>query len=261
MLNSLLVAGLATLLTVMLAATALYGLTRIGRGVKLRRLALVSLAIFGASLAFALDAPSLRLAGGALAAIATLALALLPHGTRSVPWQMLVFGLLATRILPPMALILPVYIMAWHAALLDTHLLLILLYAAVNLPAALWLLTPLIGEYASDQEEAAQLDGASHATILFTIAMPMLAGGVMAVSVIIFLLCWNEYLFAASFGLDNAMTLSPYLVGQMSMKEAQVAGEIEEWAHFSAASMLMILPALALAGVAQRWLGRLAVRR
>jgi multiple sugar transport system permease protein len=169
-------------------------------------------------------------------------------------------GLFATRILPPIVLVLPVYMMAQWAGLRDTWAALIVAYTAVNLPVALWLLRPVLGARASEQEEAALLDGASHLRVFFDVLLPMMARGLAAVGLLIFILCWNEYLFAAFLASDHAMTVPTWLEGQMSIKEAQVGSEAEEWAHFSAATMLMVMPIIAVSGLVHRALGRAAVR-
>jgi len=72
-------------------------------------------------------------------------------------------------------------------------------------------------------------------------------------------LCWNEYLFAAYLTFDHALTLPPWMVGQLSMKEAQAGGQAEEWAHLSAATIVMVFPALIFAAIAQRLLARSVV--
>jgi multiple sugar transport system permease protein len=172
----------------------------------------------------------------------------------------LLLTLLATRILPPIILVLPIYLMAKVTNLLDTRTSLIIAYTASNLPVAIWLLRPILGLKRSDIEEAALLDGASHWSIAFTILAPIAARAIAAVGLLIFMLCWNEYLFAAYLAGDRAMTLPPFLVGQMSIKEAQVGGDGQEWAQFSAATMLMVVPLLACSTVVQRALGRLGGR-
>ena len=78
-----------------------------------------------------------------------------------------------------------------------------------------------------------------------------------AAGLLIFVLCWNEYLFAAYLTSDHALTLPPFLAGQMSMREAQVGSEAEEWARFSAATVVIALPLLALTGLALRSLRRM----
>lgn len=163
------------------------------------------------------------------------------------PWlrrngNAILVGILATRILPPVVLALPIYFMALYTNTLDTRFALIFTYTAINLPVAVWLLQPVFGKSATDQEEAAQLDGASYFPIFFTIFLPMAATSIVAVGLLIFILCWNEYLFAAYLASNNAMTLPPWMVGQLSMKEAAVGGGAEEWAQLSAATVLMVLP-------------------
>ena len=184
------------------------------------------------------------------ATIVTLALScMLLYGLLRFPRSRFDFigAILATRILPPVILALPLYLMAYATGLLDRNFTLVLVYVAINLPIAIWLLQPAIGTKATDQEEAALLDGASHFNICFGILLPMIKGSLMATGVIIFLMCWNEYIFAVYLTSDHAQTLPPWMVGQLSMKEAQVGGGAEEWAHLSAATIFMILPALVLA--------------
>lgn len=168
----------------------------------------------------------------------------------------LLAGLLFTRLLPPAMLVLPLYLMAKTTGSLDTLTMMVLVYAAVNLPVAVWLLLPIMGFRATDQEEAAILDGTSQVEVLFGILLPMVWGQVCAVAFLVLIFCWNEFLLAAYLTSDHALTLPPFLVGQMSMKEAQIAGEAEEWAQFSAASVVMSAPLLWGAGWLQRQLGR-----
>ena len=160
-------------------------------------------------------------------------------------------SILATRILPPAVLVIPLYIMANRANMLDSRTALIAVYVAVNLPVALWLIQPIMGAKATEQEESAQLDGASHFSILTGILLPMIKSRLLAVSLVIFLLCWNEYLFAVYLTSDHALTLPPWMVGQLSLKEAQTGGGSEELAHLSAATIFMMMPALILASFIQ----------
>jgi multiple sugar transport system permease protein len=173
----------------------------------------------------------------------------------------ILFAILASRILPPVVIAIPVYVMAQYTGTLDTHFALIFTYTAVNLPVAVWLLLPIFGNRATSQEEAAQLDGASHMRIFLTIFMPMVAASTAAVALVIFILCWNEYLFASFLTSDKVSTLPPWVAGQMLMKEAQVGGDGDEWPQLSAAIIFMIAPLLACTAFAQRVLGRMALRR
>jgi multiple sugar transport system permease protein len=121
---------------------------------------------------------------------------------------------------------------------------------------ALWLLRPVFGPSASEQEEAALLDGASRFRVFIEIAVPMAAAGLAATALVIFILCWNEYLFAAWLASDHAMTVPPWMVGQLSMKEAQASAEDEEVARLAAAVVLMMAPLVVFAGIAAKVLSR-----
>lgn len=169
--------------------------------------------------------------------------------------------ILCSRALPPVVIVVPLYVMAQVTGALDTLSALIFVYTAINLPIAIWLLAPVFGTKATDQEEAAQLDGASHLYILFFITLPMVRTALLTVGLLIFLQCWNEYLFAVYLTSDHALTIPPWMVGQLSMKEAQIGGEAEERAHLSAATVVMALPALLFTVIAQRYWGRSFISR
>jgi multiple sugar transport system permease protein len=173
----------------------------------------------------------------------------------------MLFLLLATRILPPVIVVLPIYLMAAQTHTLDTRFALIVAYTASNLPVAVWLLAPIFGQAATEQEEAAQLDGASRLRIFWTVLVPMLGGGIAATGLLIFVLCWNEYLFAAYLAAGHAMTMPPWAVGQLSMKEAQVGGDLVEWSRLSAALVLLVVPVLGITIFVQRFFSNIAIWR
>ena len=169
-------------------------------------------------------------------------------------------AILSTRILPPVVLAVPLYFMAQKTGMLDTLGSLIFIYTAINLPIVIWLLAPVFGSHATDQEEAAMLDGASHFHIFFFILLPMVKTAIVTVGLLVFLQCWNEYLFAATLTSDYALTLPPWMVGQLSMKEAQTGGGAEEVAQLAAAAVFMALPVVLLTIFAQRSLSNVFLR-
>ncbi len=254
--HSVLVAIASTLLTVGSGCLAVYALTRCAP--RLRWTALVALAVpvaVGAASVLADGKPGAALLAASLAVGVWLAVRLRDTGPRLTP-EGTVAVMLASRVLPPAVLALPLYVFGERLGARDHLWFLIFVHSAINLPVAVWLILPHFGPRATDQEEAAQLDGASHLLVLFTILVPMIRAGIVAVGLIVFLLSWNEYLFAAYLTSGQTLTLPVWAVGQLSMKEAQVGGGPEEVAHLAAASMVMILPALALAATALRGFGR-----
>ncbi len=257
--NSAAIGTLSTLLTLIIGGMAIYGVTRLRARARWIGVTAVFCASALASAFLFVSAPVLQIA--CVLGVATslvLGYRLRRRGPPVGPAGLLGL-LLATRILPPVIVVLPLYMMASWTGTLDTRTALLLTYTAVNLPVAAWLLLPILGASATEQEEAAVLDGASHLTIFFTILVPMVRAGLVAAGLLIFLLCWNEYLFAAYLTSENALTLPPWMVGQLSLKEAQIGGEAEEWANMSAATVVMVLPVLVFAAFAQRALG--SVRR
>lgn len=259
--NSTLVGVSATALTILFGGMASYGLTRFRYAISWQRLALLALACGCATAAIARIAPAWQPLLAIAAAVLVVASARIRARGPTLQNDGLVFAILATRILPPAVVALPIYLMAASSGLLDSRTSLIFTYTAANLPVAVWLLQPVFGASASDQEEAALIDGASWFRIFFSIAVPMAAAGIAATAALVFILCWNEYLFAAFLTGSRAGTLPPFMIGQMSMREAQVAGEAEEWANLSAAAMVMVFPMVICGAMAFRVLGRMASRR
>ncbi len=168
---------------------------------------------------------------------------------------------LASRILPSATVVISLYLMAQLTGLLDSRTALILTYAAINLPVATWLLLPVFGKRATEQEEAGLLEGLSHVQILWGILLPMILPTLAAVALIVFILCWNEYFFAAYLTTNHASTLTPWMVGQLSLKEAQIGGEPEEWAHLSAATVFMTAPLLVFVTSVQRVLAARSISK
>ena len=257
--NSAVVGLTSTALTIVLAGLAIYGLTRFQFLVPLPRTALLIAAMFLAGAAVFASGPWLRSSLAVTSVLALVAAARFGRTARAaIGSNGVLIGILASRILPPVVIVLPLYVMAQRAGVLDTRSILILTYTAANLPVAVWLLLPVLGSAATDLEEAAQLDGASHFRILLQIVAPTAAAGVAAAGLLIFVLCWNEYLFSVYLADNHAMTMPPFLAAQMSVREQQAGSDAEEWARLSAAIILMAAPLIACAGFAQRFLTRLS---
>src|SRR5262249_36542993 len=93
------------------------------------------------------------------------------------------------------------------------------------------------------------------------IVAPAAAPGILAAGALVFLLCWNEYLFSVYLAPDRAMTMPPFLTAQMSVREQQAGSDAEEWARLGAAIVAMTAPLVLVAGFIQRYLAqRVALR-
>jgi len=255
--NSVVVGLASTALTVVLGGLAVYGLTRFQHAISGLAIVFALVAAAFACSAYFAGAPAIRPFFTALTLLALLGAIRAQHGRGpALGSNGILIAILATRILPPVVIVLPIYLMAQQTGTLDTRFALIATYTAANLPVAVWLLQPVLGEAATDMEEAAQLDGASRFRIFFEIVVPLAARGLAAAGLLIFILCWNEYLFSVYLADNHAMTMPPYLAAQMSVREQQAGSDAEEWARLSAAIVLMAAPLILGTGFVQRLLAR-----
>ncbi len=254
--NSAVVGVTSTLATLLFGALAVYGLTRFRPSVHWTRFTLLLLAGAFAGVAFIIEELHLQLMFTGLATTAILLVMLRRHPGPTMNYQGILFATLSTRLLPPVVVALPIYLMAVQTGTRDTHVALILTYTAINLPVAVWLLLPVFGDVATPEEESAMLDGASAFRICFEVLLPMIRPSIVAAGVVILVLCWNEYLFATYLTGAKVSTLPPWVMGQMSIKEAATGGDTEEWPQLSAAIVFMFAPMLAVTSFAMRILTR-----
>ncbi len=106
------------------------------------------------------------------------------------------FIILTTRMLPPIIVIIPIFLMFRIAGLSGTYLGVILLYTAFNLPFAIWMMKSFFDELSPDVEDAARLDGGSERRVFLRICLPQVKAGLAATAVFGLILTWNEFLFA-----------------------------------------------------------------
>ncbi len=106
------------------------------------------------------------------------------------------FIILTTRMLPPILVIIPIFLMFRIAGLSGSYWGIILLYATFNLPFSVWMMKSFFDELSTDVEDAARLDGASDFRVFFKICIPQLKAGLAATAVFALILTWNEFLFA-----------------------------------------------------------------
>ncbi len=111
-------------------------------------------------------------------------------------WSDAMFFFLSTKMLPAVAGLLPIYLIAQNTGMLDNIALLIILYTSMNLPIAVWMMRSFLAEVPVEILEAASIDGAGLPTTLARIVAPVVAPGIAATSLICFIFSWNELLFA-----------------------------------------------------------------
>jgi multiple sugar transport system permease protein len=158
-------------------------------------------------------------------------------------------GLLAARLFPPMAAVVPLYLAANSLNLIDTLPVLVLIYTALNIPFAVWLLKTYIDTIPHEIEESATVEGSGVLRTIWQITLPLIAPGLMATGVFVFVLAWNEFMFAYMFTTVDARTVPVVL--------AEARGdEIIFWQDLAAQATLLILPTVLLGLLMQRYLVR-----
>jgi sorbitol/mannitol transport system permease protein len=166
-----------------------------------------------------------------------------------VRWQDSLFFFLSTRMMPAVATILPLYIIARDLNVLDNVTFLALIYTAMNLPIAVWMIRSFLLELPKEVLEAARVDGASLPVEMRRVILPMIAPGLAATALICFIFAWNEFFFAVSLTAFRAATVPVFLVGFITQEGLF-------WARLSAAATLAVLPVLIAGWTAQKWLVR-----
>jgi multiple sugar transport system permease protein len=155
------------------------------------------------------------------------------------------FWVLSQRMLPPVVMILPIFLLYSTVKLVDTYMGLILLYTVFNLPLAIWMLRSYIIEIPVEVEECAMIDGAAQWQVLRYITLPLIAAGLSATTIFIWLFAWSEFIFALVLTRNSVLTL-PVLVSRYFATQSQ------EWGAASATSLVAILPVIILGLLVQR---------
>lgn len=166
-----------------------------------------------------------------------------------VKWRDTLFFFLATKMLPYVAAIVPIYIIALHAHLLDTPWVLVILYTGFNLPLAVWMIRSFLLEIPRELLEAARLDGAGLLTELIRVILPITAPGIAATALICVIFTWNEFFFAFFLTATKSPTVPVFMVSFLQ-------SEGEYWARLAAAALIACLPVILAGWVAQKQLVR-----
>lgn len=159
------------------------------------------------------------------------------------------FWLISNRILPPVAVIIPIYLLFQQLQLLDTLTALIITYAAINLPIVIWFMRDYFQSIPVELEESAFIDGASRYQVLLRIVLPLSVPGLVATFLIVLVFAWNEYVLALFLSGATSQTM-PLLVA------AQNATRGPQWWNISALVMMMIVPIIVMAIILERFIAR-----
>jgi multiple sugar transport system permease protein len=248
-LNTVIVAPISAGLALLLGTTAAYGLMRFQY-----RPRLGAILIFIGCLALAIFAITLG-APWQVTLVASAALFFILLQTigrrfkRSLANQDIAFWLISQRMLPPVAVVIPIYVLFQRLNLLDTRAALIITYLATNLPIVVWLMRDYFQTIPIELEECAAIDGASRYRILGAIVLPLAAPGLIATFLFVLVFAWNEYLLALFLSGAKSQTL-PLTVA------AQNATRGPQWWYMSVLILIMIIPVVAIAIALERYIAR-----
>ena len=164
-------------------------------------------------------------------------------------WRDGLFFFISTKMLPIVAAIGPLYVIALKAHLLDTIWVLIILYAAMNLPLAIWMIRSFMLEVPTEMLEAARLDGAGRIREIIEVIMPVVIPGVVSTALICVIFAWNELFLALNLTVTNAATMPMFLISSVPQEGLYIA-------HLSAAATVASVPVIIVGWIAQRSLVR-----
>ena len=249
--NSLVISIVSTALCVVIGSMAAYALARIQYKPKFGNIVMfVILTLVSIVASTYAGVHWLASASVALALFFLLARAFGKHFKGQLGNGDILFWIISQRILPPVVVVIPVYMMFQAVGMIDTHFALILVYAVANLPIVVWLMHDFFAGLPIELEESAQLDGATRFGIFWEIVLPLTRPGLAAVTLLTLILNWNEYIFAVFLSTSKAQTM-PIMVAAKNAGERGIL-----WWEMCAIIVVMIIPVIIMAIILQRFIAR-----
>jgi multiple sugar transport system permease protein len=183
----------------------------------------------------------------AIGSLAAYALARFPRGRLQ---ERISFWMLVPRMVPPIAIVVPVFLMFQHLGLINKYPSLILVYTAINLPFVIWMMRSFFEEIPLDLEEAAMVDGASRLRSFWDIVLPLSAPGLAATAIFSVIVTYNEFIFALILTSTPAAATLPVGTAALIGKTQTLFGEM------AAAGVVATIPLIVFALLVQRHLVR-----
>jgi multiple sugar transport system permease protein len=157
--------------------------------------------------------------------------------------------IISQRMVPPIAVVFPIFLLYVFFGMVDTYIGLILLYTAFNLPYVIWMMRGYILDIPQALEEAALVDGYTRWQVLWKVVFPMARAGLFATAIFTFVFAWNEFLFALVLSRTEVTTYTVQVTHYFG-------GQSNFWAKISAMSVLGTVPIFIVVGFMQRYLVR-----
>ena len=157
--------------------------------------------------------------------------------------------IISNRMIPPIAIVFPVFLLYVKLGWVDTYHGLIVLYTAFNLPYVIWMMRGYVQDVPIELEEAALVDGCSRWQVLWKVVFPVVRGGLFATAVFAFVFAWNDFLFALILSRSQVVTFPVQVTHYFG-------GQSNFWAKIAAMSVLGTLPIFIVVATLQRFLVR-----
>ena len=249
--NSLAVSIASTALCIVIGSMAAYALARIQYKPRFGNIVMFVVLALGAIVATSYAKVHWFVtAAVALALFFLLARAFGKHFTSRLGNGDILFWIISQRVLPPVVVVIPVYMMFQAVGMIDTHMALILVYAVANLPIVVWLMHDFFASLPIELEESAQHDGATRFGIFWDIVLPLTRPGLAATTLLTLILNWNEYIFAVFLSTTKAQTM-PIMVAAKNAGERGIL-----WWEMCAIIVVMIIPVIIMAIFLQRFIAK-----
>lgn len=158
-------------------------------------------------------------------------------------------GSLIPQMLPPITIIVPLYVLFNTLKLTDNIWGLVISYLTFTIPLSIWMMVGFFQDVSVELEESAMIDGCSRLEALIRISLPIVAPGIAATAILVFIFCWNEFLYAVILTGRDARTLPVTITSFMTNKAIL-------WGRIAASGSLVLIPVLVFASIAQKYLIR-----
>lgn len=158
------------------------------------------------------------------------------------------FFILSTRFMPPVVVVIPIFLMYRDLGLINTKLGLILIYAAFNVPFTIWMMKGFVDEVPSEYEDAAMLDGYTRLQAFWRFTLPLLVPGIAATAVFALIFSWNEFVFAIFLTTSQEVRTAPPAIAGL------IGGTTVDWGLVAASAVVFALPVLLFAYLVRKHL-------
>jgi multiple sugar transport system permease protein len=247
--NTAIVAPISALIALMIGSTAAYALVRFEYRPRVGAILTFIGCVILSIVAIYFSVPWQVAVAVSIAVFFIVLLTIGRRFQRALGNEDIAFWMISQRMLPPIAVVIPIYILFQRLHLLDTYTALIITYVVSNLPIVIWLMRDYISTIPIELEECASIDGASRYRIFWSIVLPLAIPGLVATFLFVLVFTWNEYLLALFLSSANSQTLPLVIAAQNATRGPQ-------WWNMSVLILIMIIPVIVIAIVLERYITR-----